>query len=317
MPIVPAEEYAYRLKIRRRLTLDLLTRHGMFWTYIDAMRDQWDIEPIVAVPPEPDFHVEAVGLMTRWQMPERIHMPKHIAMPSPNADELLSVAAEHDIEGMSGIVQSIKNMERPLNVGLFLKAIQDVWKVEVARPHELGGDWRNGGNVGGWMTWAPFLSACVLYDPPAERLLDYADHDDHNAAALPQRTFLQDGDYREQAGVHKYRFKTGELAAIRQYGDALRDSFIESDVSTPPFRTRGQPKRDDLDAVQCAIWRELGMSSADIGRRIDRSVRDNTTISKPGKNPPKRERSDAAEDAIKHGREILTDRNAWARIIAE
>lgn len=289
MPIVPAEEHAYRLKIRRRLTLDLFTRHGTFWTYIDALREQWRVEPVVDVPPEPAFHVEAVGLMTRWQMPERIHMP-------PSFDAEISLR---------------------LNAGLFLKALREVWKHEIALPGEHSGDWRNGGNVSGWTSWAPFLSACVLYDPPRERLLDYADHDDHNAAALPQRTFSQDGDSREQAGVHMYRLRSGELAAIRQYGDALRDSYIESDVSTPPFRTRGQPKRDDLDAVQCAIWRELGMSSADIGRRIDRSVRDNTTISKPGKNPPKRERSDAAEDAIKRGRDVLTGRNAWARITAE
>lgn len=312
MPIVPAEEHAYRLKIRRRLTLNLLSRHGMFWTYVDAMRDQWDVEPVVAVPPEPDFHVEAVGLMTRWQMPERIHMPplpERLRMPaSPRA--ILS-----DVQDDIG--HQFHSIESGLSTGMFLKSLHVVWKDEIARAGEQTGDWRNGGNVSGWMTWAPFLSACVLYDPPHDRLLEYAEHDDYNAAAVPQRTFSQDGDAREQAGVHRFRFQGGELEAVRQYGAALQDSFIESDVSTPPFRKRGQPQRDDLLAVQCAIWREHGMSSADIGRRLDRSVRDNSKLNRHGEYPSIRERSDAAEDAIKRGRQILNERNAWARITAE
>jgi len=253
MPIVPGQEAAYRRKIRRRLTLDLFTRYGTLWTHIDALRDQWCVTPKVAVPPEPSFHTEVVGLMTQYQMPERFQMPDSLPFPATDPDELVRIAAEYDIEGMGAYVASLPRSERRLSVGMFLTGLAHVWKHEVARPRDPSGDWRNGSNVTGWMSWTPFLSACVLYDPPAYRLLDYAEHDDRNAAALPQLTFSQDGDAREEAGRHRQAVCAGDLYAAIRYRDALAMSFYQAANSPTPTGRRGRPS-DALLNVQCAVW---------------------------------------------------------------
>lgn len=275
MTIIPANETAYRRKVRHRLTLDLYTRDGEYWTFIDAMREQWRVNPIVAVPAEPNFHAEVVGLMDRNQMPERFHMPD-------------ASHAEWN------------------SVAWYLKSIQHIWKELIALPGEREGDWRSGANVAGWMTWTPFISACVLYDPPPDKLLEFAEHDDHNAAALKQCTFSQDGDVRERSGVHKASILAGDFHKLEDYGDALRDSFYESTAPVPRGK-RGAPPASPLQDVQCAIWRESGISSAEIGRRITRGVRDNADTYEPG-HASYRQRSDAAEDAVKRGRQILEER---------
>ena len=80
MPILPSDEATYRRRIRHRLTLDLLTRYGAFWDAIADLRDVWAITPMTAIPPEPPFHVESVGLMSRYQMAEWVHIPDRSAL---------------------------------------------------------------------------------------------------------------------------------------------------------------------------------------------------------------------------------------------
>lgn len=285
MTIVPVDESASRLKIRRRLTLDLFTKYGTFWDAIAKIRYAWEIMPDIAVPPEPNFHTELVGLMTRCQMPERFHMPTStVILPTSEADS---------------------QIDRRLNVYAFLKALSNVWKAEIASPREREGDWRNGGNVIGWMSWTPFLSASVLYDPPGDRLLEYADHDDDNAAALTQRTFSQDGDVREQAAFHKVAFMAGDFVAARRYGETLRESFFESNsmsLSTGP----GNPSRmsNPLRDVQCAVMSLDGMSFTLIGERLgieEYTYRDPYNV--------KRSRQNAVEKAVRRGMKILNDRD--------
>lgn len=315
MTIALADESAYRQKMRRRLTLDLFTRYGTFWEAIAKIRDEWQVTPDTAVPPEPDFHAGIVGLLTMYQMPERFHMPASSVILSTDENEIRRIDQKYGIEGMDDDLRSRRAVDQRLNVSFFLKALGDVWKAEAARPRDKDGDWRNGGNVSGWMSWAPFLSACVMYDPPADELLEYAEHDDNKANVVRMRTFSQDGDVSEEAVLHKVAFMAGDVAAVRRYGDTLRKSFIESNVPVPRG-ARGRPS-DDLQDVQCAIWRHQGMSSATIGRRIERKVRDNSIMNKQGAYPSRRERSDAAEAAVNRGRAILDARQAWARITDE
>ncbi len=318
MTIVPAREDAYRRRIRRRLTLDLFTHYGTFWTAIDDLRHALQISPAMAVPPEePGFHAEVVGLMDRWTMPERFHIPDGdpLARPAGPLSDDDSEAMEAAQAIMDELASPVERMVHQIRISMFLNELRAIWKHEVARPHEQDGDWRHGGNVLGWMSWAPFLSACIKYDPPPDRLLKFAEHDDHVAAALRQRTFSQDGDAREQAGVHRSRFLAGVVSALDAYGDALRDSYFESGIDVPRGK-RGQPKLDALLEVQCAVWRHNGTSSADIGRCIDRGVRDNADTYGPG-SASYRERSDAAERAVQRGRHILDNRDAWARITGE
>lgn len=300
MTIVPVTENAYRRKIRRRLTLDLFTRYGTFWTYVDALRDQWCVSPTIGVPSEPAFHTEVVGLLTQYQMPERFHMPTASAIPETD------VAALEALGTPAETIQFLRRADARINVAFFLKCLTVIWKHEVARPHEPDGDWRHGANVTGWMSWVPFLSACVLYHPPPDKLLEFADHDDDNAAALPLTTVSQDGDTREEAALHLAAFLNGNISSLMRYGESLRTSYYESDASTPRGK-RGRPPDPLLD-VQCAMWRAKGVSSADIARLIGRNVRDNQGDYGP-EHPSYRERSDAVEDAVNRGNDILTARN--------
>jgi hypothetical protein len=261
MTIVPAQEEGYRRKTRRRLTLDLFTRYGTFWTLMDALRDGWGVSPTVAVPPEPAFHAEVVGLLTRYQMPERFHMPTTFSLPR------LDFEALEALDTPSEIVQYMQRAEARLDVGLFLKSLADVWKREIARPHEKDDDWRSGANVAGWMSWAPFLSACVLYDPPADRLLEFADHDDRVAAALWLVTVSQDGDIREEAALHKAAFLAGDHLAILRYSETLRRSFYESDAPRAGRLKVGKPRLDDLESVQAAIWQRQGLTHLEAAER--------------------------------------------------
>lgn len=285
MTIVPAAESTYRLKIRRGLTLDLFTRYGAFWDAIAKIRYAWEIMPDTAVPPEPDFHTELVGLMTRYQMPERFHMPTStVILPTGEAD---------------------LQIDRRLNVYAFLKELSDVWKAEIASPREREGDWRNGGNVIGWMSWTPFLSASVLYDPPTDNLLEFAAHDDHIAASLSLRTFSQDGDVREEAAFHKVAFLAGDFAAARLYGETLRESFFESN-SMALSNGAGNPSRmsNSLRDVQCAVMSLDGMSPTQIGERLGIEE-----YAYPDSYNVKRSRPNAVEKAVRRGMKILNDRN--------
>lgn len=306
MPIVPAREDAYRLRIRRRLTLDVFTRYGTFWTAIANLRDVWKVTPVVAVPPEPPFHAELVGLFTRYQMPERFHMPETNldALPPETVTDLQEIAEAHGIEEMDAMLAASRQWHLQTRVWIFLSALRGVWRAEIPE------DVRNGTNITGWMSWTPFLSACVLYDPPADRLLDFADHDDDNAAALPQATLWQDAEAARCSGVLLARsLDRRDAAAGRQSVDVLRESFIPSDNAPMPRSKVGQ-QTDELRDVQCAIWRQSGQSPSAIGSRVGlkkRPYRDSYGVT--------RMRPEAAEKAIKRGERILRTRGMCDSIV--
>jgi hypothetical protein len=224
-------------------------------------------------------------------MPERLHLPSFRVTVDPPADD-----------------EPYRTMDARFNVYTFLKSLEHVWKHEVARPHEHDGDWRHGGNVSGWMSWAPFLSACVLYDPPSDHLLEFADHDDHAAAALRLRTFSQDGEAREEAGVHRAAFFSGDLTAAVRYGEVLRSSYYESEARPMPG-SKGNPANlaNPLRDVQCAVLSIGGMHPDQIGERL--GIPEQTYIDDYGVT---RTRPNAVKKAIDRGKAILDARGACA-----
>ncbi len=273
MAIVPSRE-AHRAATRRRLTLDLFTRCGTFWADVDDLRKTWHVTPRTMLPPEPPFHAEAVGLVTRYQMPERFHMPifetfNALAEPYRSLPEPYRKAQE--LAHYRGVV------------GMFLLSLKPVWR------DSIPGDIRAGTNETGWMSWAPFLSACVLYDPPPGSLLEFADHDDHNAAALIQETYWRDADIAglasaEQANLFNKRDAEAGLRAL----ELRRESYIQVEHGAPcPTPPAGKPPLDDRECVQAAIWQRQGFSYLDIAERgnwrsdgYDARARKNKAISR-------------------------------------
>lgn len=256
MTIVPAQE-AHRRVTRRRLTLDLLTRYGPFWEHIRAMRDRWDVEPCCRVPPEPTFHAETVGLLDRDHMPERFHMPP--ARP----DKPLYAVPDWALAAVSPVLAAIVAERSPaLRTARFLAEIASVWKC--CTPE----DGRFGTNALGFLSWAPFLSACVLFDPPANALLEFADHDDHEAAAFPHLSFHRDVELAVDADCAlRDIWDRDDTSAFSRAVGFHADSFQESTLSPIIARRRGKPALDDLEAVQAALWKRAGLTYLEIGER--------------------------------------------------
>lgn len=275
---------ALQSKDRRRLTLDLYTRYGDFWELIEALRAEYAVSPIVGIPPEPDFHAESVGLMSRLVMPERFHMPPETPDHAPyNLPPEL-------------VTSELRQAHRWGRVAGFLGRLEVVWRECI--PEDI----RSGTNVAGHLSWAPFLSACVMFDPPPDRLLEFADHDDHFAAALPKSTFWQEPDDVAAARVAlKELFRSGDADRYSEAIELFRQSFRPSTLAPNPPQSRGRPPVDDLEAVQCAIWRRDGNSSLEIGQRLAFPIRPNDHETG--------ERSDKAERVVRRGEEILKRRS--------
>jgi hypothetical protein len=231
MTIMAAQELAYRQRIRRRLTLDLFTRYGSFWETVAEVRERWNVTATVATPQEPTFHAASVLLLSYAQMPERFHMPP------------------------------MRGDEYPrMTTGMFLDDLQHLWRIAI--PEDI----RSGTNTTGWMSWAPFLSACILYDPPSDALLQFADHDDHHAASLPLKTAWQIPTEVIEATHALHTFvKERDTAAGLQYVKRLRESFAESETVNPPG-SRGRPS-ETLRNVEIACLHRQGISAVDIGDR--------------------------------------------------
>ena len=333
MAIVPAADPQRRVH-RRRLTLDLFTHHGPFWEEISRLREKWHVASVVRVPPEPNFHTEVVGLLSRYQMPERFHIPFVATYPETVELRRSLALAECSSDEVESTMADMEAMTFRTAVAGFLFDLRDLWTLS------LPDDIRYGTNEFGWMTWAPFLSASVKYDPSPLGLLDFADHDDENAADLPQHTFWRRGQEEAERVVQQgmeYQEKhiDRQIAEIsrslspdaawyaKPYLRARKDgvmrrtwldlqytsrylreqSYKQSQVVPDPPRRRGSRGLDDLLLVQCAVMREHGLSSADIGRRFKWKVR---------LDDHKRERCDEAERNTLRGNAILSSRGVTA-----
>lgn len=286
MVIVPGDETAFRRKTRRRLALDLFTRYGTFWSAVDSLRNEWHITPKSAVPPEPAY---AYG-----EIPFRFHLP----------DEPPSSPWLRPPSGISECTYwAVREREPWMRASRLFTHLEDLWSLWI--PDDI----RDGSNAGGWYSWITYLSACLLYDPPSTRLLEYADHDDHDAAAHPFPThWKQSEPVIEGERAMQRLFETGDP---RHWDDAVgahARSWQPTRKPPRPTGRRGRPS-DDLQDVQCAIWRNQGLSTAEIAKRFGWSTRSDAY--------EKRQRSDAAEDAVQRGRTILEGRGAMARIIQE
>lgn len=276
MAIVPAAD-PRRLSIRRQITLDLFMRYGETWTRIAELRAAFGIEPVTAIPPEPDYHVAVAGLLTRWQMPERFHLP-------PGIDPFSKA-----------------------QIGEYLFCLRDLARVIVPEVDSHGTD------ATGWLGWTPFLSACLLYDPPGLELRAFADHDDDNAAAITQHTFSQDvvsvreAEWRHSdrqlgaAGTPQPERELRFVASLDLRRRELAATYRPSRTLPPPSRRRGRQWLDELTSVQAALLKRSGRTYPEITRRLK-------LPSNPDAYDP-RDRKNSAIDHVRRGEEILASRN--------
>jgi len=158
----------------------------------------------------------------------------------------------------------------------------------------------------GWMSWAPFLSACLLYDPPELELLAFANHDDQDAAQLPIQTYYQDP--RAAIKVERDRANAVRKAATLEEQLRAAATYIAPDAQTykpstqpaAPPKPRGRPQLDDLVAVQCAIFKRHGWTYPKIAAHFGWPLRADSYGT--------RRRANRAMDHVTRGEELLACR---------
>src|SRR5215211_56713 len=155
-------------KTKRRLVCELYLRRGKFWDLVRACRMDWDITPIIGLPPTTDGSV-------LW--PENTPEHSYAAVSRGGVVNMhLSTEQRKRIEEHNKrVVQFEQAWYRNLNrivkstVASELRDSNRGGRSLVGLP--AGG--RRLGSVYGFWLW--FTSACVLYDPPETALIQFAE----------------------------------------------------------------------------------------------------------------------------------------------
>lgn len=156
MHIIDSPAYRRHMRCRHALTLDLFTRTGDFWAHVADMRAKWGITVEEAIPP-PLFGEYANN---PWESPESLHYPKK--WPLKPFDWLLADPLEVPSDPV--LREGYEYVWR----GTWWEDISALATVDT--PAECRGDGLFRADP-----FVPFFAACVLYDPPRDALLDFAE----------------------------------------------------------------------------------------------------------------------------------------------
>ena len=270
-----------------------------------AIRARWDVLAITLLPPEPaPFYAEDFRAMKRSQLQYRFHLPP-IPMPGQRESDEIYQRAEDALrpQGMK-----IPRKTREYLDFLALRAAVVTWLNELQGLHKvaLPDDNPSGTDALAWMRWVTFLSACILYDPPKEALLQFARHHDYDARP-DDFTFWHDPEEIQKTRAWSAELETIiqrqlprprrnpsalEAALRRQLEFKLRLSVYQATreeaarqetqqwkhstrVPDAPQR-RGRPERHPLEAVQCDVWaRDCGWSDKEIAASLGLPLTEN------------------------------------------
>lgn len=300
-----AAQRSWQYDRRQALTLDLFTRCGPFWHDVTQIRRQWSVTAATELPPSPPPNdLRALGVLRAEQMPERLHLPP--IPPPPGSRELQRLTDEYNLPAF--FKTECESLHRRARIAEWLQALRALFRAHIPESRQ------SDDNAQAWMCWAPFLSACIAYDPPDIALIEFAAYDDHWAAALPQQTFWQDPEavqaaerwlFSKQRALDRLPpSRERELAAVIVGGDyiqKLAETWQQSDSAPQPRRRAGKPSLVPLVAVQCAIYKDrYGLTYREINDQmawelsLDRYDR--------------RHRANRAINHVKQGREVLKGR---------
>lgn len=152
---------------RKELTLDIAERGGSSWFSIAALRRRWGIDAAQAVPTSAEaarFGSIRLFLPATWPNPLPVE-PVLDALPPERLPvdgipgEILNVLSE-DVDPLDWFTHPVVLWY------LDLKGLHDA--IVPPRAQSPVGVFREA-------AWTGFLSACVLYDPPRDRLREFAD----------------------------------------------------------------------------------------------------------------------------------------------
>ncbi len=123
-------------RVRHNLTLDLYLQQGPFWDAIRKLREKWDIVPQCTMPPP----------------------RSDFAYVPPVCAGLAALGFQWMTDGPAA-----------LHLIEWVRDQYNVYTRVIPEDCRLGG-------ANTWVNWAQFIAMCTLFDPPEDRLLDFADH---------------------------------------------------------------------------------------------------------------------------------------------
>ena len=181
---------------RNDLVIQLVLRSGDFWDRVNAIRSDpdWQINSVVGVPPIiPEGEYNYPNEIPGW------HLPNPSVWRSSGSEWV-------------GKMKDLFFATVPSDLCLGVKPLVGVMFLQrLAYPHYQFGRLH-------WSPWGPFISGCVLYDPPRDRLLGFADHVAFDLAVQANPiVFLRDAE----AAVALERNRTD--AVMRLLTEAVRE----------------------------------------------------------------------------------------------
>jgi hypothetical protein len=145
---------------RRDLVLDLTTQYGPFWLTVDSLRRKWSIEARQQLPPE--LPGQEVNIQSN---------PAYRPVPWPDRLFLSKPTGPNDT-----LVTSEIRPGPAMSPEVWDARCEEAWWLDLQHLHQLfvpEACTRVGSAAK--LQWAPFLSACLLYDPPWWGMLRFAD----------------------------------------------------------------------------------------------------------------------------------------------
>lgn len=266
------------LTSRRDFTLDLFTRSGEFWEAVALIRHRWRISSSNKVPDHSTAYRCPGSLLVLYVPPA---WPRDLP-PSPLPNTWPDFW--HVMEVVPGEVLAIDPtsvVEVPHSLiewYLDLKRLHDLYVPESARIPAM--PYREG-------PWTAFLSACVLYDPPADRLLAFANHRlpelfvrSAKGGGVPTRESLLPTGPQQVGGPVAYLEDTQEIEAALEARFAEVWAFLRDHAM--------MAHRLDLDNLLVeasearraqweAIWERFGDRMARVSKRAYIAVEPDTT----------------------------------------
>lgn len=237
---------------KRWLVCERFLRRGTFWERVRACRMDWDITPIIGLPPTTDGSV-------LW--PE--NKPEHsYAAVSANGVINMNLSKEEH-KRIKEHNNSVAEFESAWNRDLH-RIVESTVPSELGGPRldetsliGLGAGGRRFGSLYGF--WMLFTSACVLYDPPETALIPFAgyaslepyrvsfggsyqnqDYDDHVSMLVPPikeqadagelRAMIMDQVHLVLDGINRYHLQALGLDVHAMWQDVLYKPEVVQEI---------------------------------------------------------------------------------------
>jgi hypothetical protein len=299
--ILASTAEARHREVRGDLVIDLFLRRGLVWREIERLRERWAISPTEIVPPIlPAGVTSMTPAVYRGQpWPERLPCRKQ-----PNCEFV-----HHD--GVFPAPWLFSRLEWrgkiPYRHCHWNLHCQYEWWSDLRELHDVivPPDARREGTYGFHHVaqWMPFLSACLVFDPPREALLTFRyvpaivyDLPPHQNYGADVRELPKDTPAMFAALIAPSETVTNQPVIVPR-GSAQDIANAAKLLRSKP-RSGRPKKRDRLTAVQCAVWcDQCGWSHSDIANHMGWELRADQI--------GKVRLSDRTQDHIKEGREII------------